>query len=663
MKPHVFVAMPFGEKENINFNLIYDDFIKPAVESSGMEIFRADKEERAGEIRVDMFQELLIADLVIVDVTINNPNVWYELGVRHALRSRGVIIISGGSTKVFDIYTDRKLRYTISDGKVSNETLEIDKRNLSAMISATINSWHGRKISPVYQLLPNLQEPDWKSLKVGDVVEFWEKHKTWENQIELARKSSRIGDILVLANEVPISAFRSEAWIIAGSALRRENHYDYALEVLERALEIEPKNINGLREKGMCIQRLAISGNQKYSLDQVKQHYENILECFPKDTETWALLGRVLKDEWLDSIEIEDKTVEERKEDAKDEKALLKASIESYLKAYKTNLGHYYSGINALTLMCLYQFLVEDNEYKDRINVLAGSVKFAAELEDDKNGEFWAKATLGDVEVLVGDEESVKESYKNAIVLNNKDTFALESCTSQLNLLKTFGFNSKNVETGLAVFHKAIKKLENIKDNKLNKNEKKFIPKRVFLFSGHMIDSKERIKMRFPSSKVDIAKEKMFEILEKFGANSDDLALTQGAAGGDIIFTETCNQLDVKVNWMQPFIEAEFLQKSVLVCGEEWKERYFKLKDQLYTEPIAINDMLGSYPKSFHKGYEYERCNLWLLYTALSYGIEKVHFICLWDGEKGAGPGGTEHMYNEVNTKTGKVTWINTNEL
>jgi hypothetical protein len=53
-----------------------------------------------------MFQELLVADLVVADLTIENPNVWYELGVRHALRSRGVVIVCGGGvTTAFDLYT------------------------------------------------------------------------------------------------------------------------------------------------------------------------------------------------------------------------------------------------------------------------------------------------------------------------------------------------------------------------------------------------------------------------------------------------------------------------------------------------------------------------------------------------------------------------------
>ena len=91
-----------------------------------------------------------------------------------------------------------------------------------------MESWHGRKVSPVYHLMPNLQEPDWKSLRIGDVQEFWQQHDAWERRIDLARKAGHLGDVLVLADEAPIAAFRADAWIKAGEALRKAEHFDFA---------------------------------------------------------------------------------------------------------------------------------------------------------------------------------------------------------------------------------------------------------------------------------------------------------------------------------------------------------------------------------------------------------------------------------------------------
>ena len=78
MALHAFVAMPFDKKEGIDFNKVYNEYIKPALESEGFEAFRADEETRAGNIRTDTFQELLLADLVVVDLSIEKGGRWFK---------------------------------------------------------------------------------------------------------------------------------------------------------------------------------------------------------------------------------------------------------------------------------------------------------------------------------------------------------------------------------------------------------------------------------------------------------------------------------------------------------------------------------------------------------------------------------------------------------
>jgi hypothetical protein len=63
----------------------------------------------------------------------------------------------------------------------------------------------------------------------------------------------------VLAEEAPV-AFRAEALIKAGIALRKAERFDYALEQIEAGLAIDPDNLTGLQEKGICLQRLALQG-------------------------------------------------------------------------------------------------------------------------------------------------------------------------------------------------------------------------------------------------------------------------------------------------------------------------------------------------------------------------------------------------------------------
>ena len=185
-------------------------------------------------------------------------------------------------------------------------------------------------------------------------------------------------------------------------------------------------------------------------------------------------------------------------------------------------------------------------------------------------------------------------------------------------------------------------------------------PRQVLLFSGHMIDAPNRPTPRFPSAKESIAARKIAETLETLRAGLEDLALTQGACGGDLLFTEACQQRGVKVQWLQPFDEPEFIRNSVVCHSQNWQARYLAAKTKLATKIRSAPQELGPLPAGSNP---YERCNLWLFETALSYGVRKVQFICLWDGGGGGGKGGTAHMYQEVKRRTGQVTWIDTRTL
>jgi hypothetical protein len=152
----------------------------------------------------DMFQELLLADLVVAELSIDNPNAWYELGVRHALRARGVIpMFSGRDYLPFDVGPERALGYALKAGKPAPAHLKDDRKRLAEMAQATLAAWRGRRISRVYHLLPNLSEPDWRTLRLGDVNEYREKLDDWLRRVAIAVKNSRPGDVLVLAEEPP----------------------------------------------------------------------------------------------------------------------------------------------------------------------------------------------------------------------------------------------------------------------------------------------------------------------------------------------------------------------------------------------------------------------------------------------------------------------------
>ena len=193
------------------------------------------------------------------------------------------------------------------------------------------------------------------------------------------------------------------------------------------------------------------------------------------------------------------------------------------------------------------------------------------------------------------------------------------------------------------------------------------VPRLVLLFSGHMVDAAGREPPRFPAAQEALAAAKICESLDALGAGAGDLALAQAASGGDLLFLEACRARGVRLQVMLPFEEAEFIERSVLPAsnGEHWRQRYFALTHTLADEPRIMPAELGALPKDARgkAANAFERCNLWLLYTALAWGIDKVRFVCLWNGGGGDGPGGTAHMYQEVKRRTGRVTWLDTREL
>jgi hypothetical protein len=80
----------------VDFDVVYRRLIEPALRKAGCIPFRADQEPGAGDIRTDMFFELVTADAVVADISVLNANVFYELGVRHGVAPRGVFMIHGG---------------------------------------------------------------------------------------------------------------------------------------------------------------------------------------------------------------------------------------------------------------------------------------------------------------------------------------------------------------------------------------------------------------------------------------------------------------------------------------------------------------------------------------------------------------------------------------
>lgn len=185
------------------------------------------------------------------------------------------------------------------------------------------------------------------------------------------------------------------------------------------------------------------------------------------------------------------------------------------------------------------------------------------------------------------------------------------------------------------------------------------LPRRVFLFSGHMIDVPGRTPTRFPPALVPAAAQALAEVLDAHAAGPADVAIAQAASGGDLLFLEACLERGVRVWVMLPFAATDFIERSILPAqdGRAWRARFEAVMARLPEPPriMPADDAAGENP--------YERCNRWMLDTALAWGADRLRFICLWDGGGGDGPGGTASMCTEVERRGGQLDWIDIRKL
>src|SRR5438046_8767627 len=118
--PLCFVLMPFGKKPGaagttIDFDAVYKYLVAPAISAAGLEPLRADEEQTGGIIHKPMFERLILCEFAVADLTTANANVFYELGLRHAVRPASTVLVfaEGGGQLPFDVAPLRAIPYKL----------------------------------------------------------------------------------------------------------------------------------------------------------------------------------------------------------------------------------------------------------------------------------------------------------------------------------------------------------------------------------------------------------------------------------------------------------------------------------------------------------------------------------------------------------------------
>lgn len=159
MNNYCFVIMPYGRKKGvggrrmIDFDKVYEDMIVPAVDGFlDLHCIRCDRIDEPGSIHKRMMTQIFEARVAIVDTSTLNANVFYELGVRHALtRSVTVLIQEEETESPFNIAGMATIRYG-----ANKQSMAHTKDTIRAYVRNALSNPNGTD-SLVYEALPQLR--------------------------------------------------------------------------------------------------------------------------------------------------------------------------------------------------------------------------------------------------------------------------------------------------------------------------------------------------------------------------------------------------------------------------------------------------------------------------------------------------------------------------
>ncbi len=133
MKAKAFVIMPFAP----DFDEIYNLFIADALTEGGFEVFRADDIRSQQNILQDIVAAIATSNLIIADLTDSNPNVYYELGIAHALRKPVILLTQNLDELPFDLRSYRVIAYNTHFAAIKtarNELILLAKGSLNGTV-------------------------------------------------------------------------------------------------------------------------------------------------------------------------------------------------------------------------------------------------------------------------------------------------------------------------------------------------------------------------------------------------------------------------------------------------------------------------------------------------------------------------------------------------
>jgi hypothetical protein len=439
LRPLVFVAMPFGVKPDalhvtsIDFDAIYEKGIKPALSDLDVDFIRADEERTGGMIHVPMFARLLLAEVAIVDVTIDNANVFYELGVRHAARPRSTIIVSGKNGPLpFDIANLRAIPYELENGQLTEAAAAAFVNALRARVADAIVYGATDQDSPLFQLFADFPGVPVKPEEIDPMFK--------ERALELAAIRDRLSSSRGLERAAALAAIAElESQVVSPNGVQAELvmdvifayrallAYDELIGFIERIpADFRQKSITIREQYALALNKRNKAGDRDGAIKTLKALKADRADA---SSETSGLLGSVYKGQYFDAL-ANNRTILAS--------SYLENAIDSYREGFQTDPRDYYPGINLLELLLVDGGDEALAEFKRTLPAVAFAV---SRLGGIKSNDYWVVATAFELSILANDWSAAARAIPRMLGLteDDKDAFKLTSTLENLN-----GIRSRN---------------------------------------------------------------------------------------------------------------------------------------------------------------------------------------------------------------------------
>ncbi len=421
-RPLCFVLMPFGVKPDpaggpaVDFDRVYDRGIGPGVRAAGLEPVRADEEQVGGIIHKAMFERLLLCDVAVADLTTGNPNVLYELGIRHAARPRTTLTVFAAQRPLpFDVTLLRTVPYrldadnTLPDA-AADELRDAVARHLTELRTRARTG--PTTDSPLFQLVedwrPHVPSPTTSELFTAQVRATEEVNRRVRELTRAAARTDRdpgVARALAEVRRTVLDDATVDLSVLLSLMVAHRALGDWAgMVAVHDDLPADLARQPAVRQLlAFALNRRAETGGDPADADRAQALLAELEGEQGPTAETCGLLGRIHKSRWRRAVDA-GRAVAAR--------GLLRQAVDAYERGFAADWRDPYPGVNAATLLDV-EGSPASLVRRDR---LLPVVRYAAEQRvRGPHAGYFDWATLLELAVLADDRDTTATVLADAL--------------------------------------------------------------------------------------------------------------------------------------------------------------------------------------------------------------------------------------------------------